>query len=101
MKLLFISIIVLFLNIPFGYWRANVLKFSFQWILAVHIPVPVIVALRITTHLGFAWFTYVFMVTAFFLGQKIGAIIYEKYTPIWKIKSSCLFMDIKRYIQNK
>ncbi len=42
-KLIIVSIIVFSINIPFGYWRANVKKFSLQWILAVHIPVPFII----------------------------------------------------------
>jgi len=71
-KLLVISLIVFVLNIPFGYWRANVRKFSLQWFLAIHIPVPIIVALRIFSGLGFAWYTYVSMILAFFLGQKLG-----------------------------
>jgi hypothetical protein len=89
------------MNIPFGYWRANVKKFSLQWVLAIHIPVPIIVALRLTTGLGFAWYTYVFMVSAFFFGQKLGAIIYKKYQPAWKNVSSCLVMDLKRNFRQK
>ena len=101
MKLLIISLLVFMLNIPFGYWRANVKKFSLQWALAIHIPVPIIVALRLTTGLGFAWYTYVFMVSAFFFGQKLGAMIYKKYQPLWKTVSSCLFMDLKRNMLGK
>ena len=64
-KLLLISLIVFAFNIPFGYWRANVRKFSFQWVLAIHIPVPFIIALRIFSGVGFAWFTYVFVITSY------------------------------------
>lgn len=94
MKTLYlISLVVLVLNIPFGYWRANVKDYSFQWFLAVHIPVPFIIALRIFSEIGFAWYTYVFLISAFFIGQKTGGIIH-KYMEKIKDVSSCLIMDL-------
>jgi hypothetical protein len=95
-KLSIISIVVFVLNIPFGYWRANVRKFSLQWVLAIHLPVPVIIALRIFSGLGFAWFTYVFMVLAFFSGQKFGGTLLKKFEGSNKNVSSCLVMDLFR-----
>lgn len=85
---------VFILNIPFGYWRANVKKFSLQWVFAIHIPVPVIIALRIFVSIGFEWYTYVFLVSAFFLGQLYGAIVQDKKKKEGKKTSSCLVMDI-------
>ncbi|MCB0649857.1 MAG: hypothetical protein KDC85_01125 [Saprospiraceae bacterium] len=95
-KLIIISMLVFMLNIPFGYWRANVRKFSFQWVLAIHLPVPVIIAMRIFSGLGFAWYTYVFMVLAFFMGQKLGAVLLKKYNESNRGVSSCLIMDLYR-----
>ena len=77
-KLTIITILVFVFNIPFGYWRANVKKFSLQWVLAIHIPVPFVVFARIYSDIGFAWHTYVFIVSSFFLGQKFGAYILKK-----------------------
>lgn len=94
LKLLIISLIVLVLNIPFGYWRANVSRFSLQWFLAIHIPVVFVIALRLLSHLGFAWYTYLILVTAFFLGQKLGAIIIRRFRQICDHISSCMVMDI-------
>ena len=74
-KLLEITSLVFVLNIPFGYWRANVRKFSTQWFLAIHIPVPFIIALRLLSGIGFAWYTYLFLVGAFFLGQQLGSLL--------------------------
>ncbi len=65
--------LVLIINIPFGFWRQGVKKFSLQWFLAVHVPIPMVVALRFGFHLGFQLYTYPFMVVSFFLGQWIGA----------------------------
>ena len=68
-----VCLIVLFLNLPFGYWRGGVKKFSFQWALAIHLPIPIVIALRFAFHLGFQLYTYPFMVGAFFFGQWFGA----------------------------
>ena len=95
--LFIISIIVLILNIPFGYWRANVTRFSLQWFLSVHIPVPFIIALRIFSDIGFAWYTYQFLVTAFFLGQHLGTIIHKQIGKTETV-SSCLIMDLKKLL---
>ena len=99
MKLLIISLIVLLINSPFGYWRANVKKFSFQWVIALHIPVPIIIALRIFTELGFAWHTYVFMILAYFLGQKTGSLLHKKSIKRGSKVSSCLVMDNLRTVK--
>lgn len=70
---LFISaILVLILNLPFGYWRANTRKFSLQWILSIHIPVPFVILIRIYSGMGFQFYTYPVMVGAFFAGQFFG-----------------------------
>ena len=94
MKLLIISIIVLLFNIPFGYWRAGVKKFSLQWILAIHLPVPFVILLRLYSDIGFALYTYPVLVTAFFLGQFLGARIYNKRleSGLQRV-TSCFVMD--------
>ena len=73
MTLLEVAIIIFFFNIPFGYWRANVKKFSIQWALAIHIPVPVVIAFRFLAGIGFAFITYPILVGAFFGGQFTGS----------------------------
>ena len=78
MRLTIVALIVLLFNIPFGYWRALVKKFSLQWFLAVHLPVPFIIILRIYSGIGFAFYTYIFLVGAFFGGQQTGAFYRKK-----------------------
>ncbi len=68
-----LALIVFLFNIPFGYWRAGVRKFSWQWILAIHLPVPFVVALRIYSGVGFELITFPLMIAAFFGGQYAGA----------------------------
>ncbi len=68
-----VCILVLLLNLPFGYWREGVKKFSLQWALSIHIPVPLVIGLRFAFGLGFQFYTYPFMIGAFFSGQWLGA----------------------------
>lgn len=91
-----ISILVFLLNIPFGYWRANVQRFSLQWFLAIHIPVPIIIAIRLLSHIGFSWYSYVFLVGSFFLGQQLGARVMRWIHAHCAVNSSCMVMDLYR-----
>jgi len=72
MTLWIVATIVFLLNLPFGYWRARVPKFSLQWILAVHLPVPFVIACRIFSGLGWHFITFPVMIGAFFCGQFVG-----------------------------
>jgi hypothetical protein len=67
-----VALLVFLLNLPFGYWRASVRKLSPQWFLAVHIPVPIVIALRIYSGLGWKLISFPVIVGAFFLGQFVG-----------------------------
>ena len=73
MKLLLVAgILVFLLNMPFGYWRSRVRKFSVQWLLAIHMPVPLVVVCRIALGLGWHFNTFPILVAAFFAGQFAG-----------------------------
>ncbi len=77
--LLVVAGTVLTFNLPFGYWRSNVKRFSKQWFLAVHIPVPFVIALRILSGMGWRLITFPVMVGAFFTGQLLGGVIQYLY----------------------
>jgi hypothetical protein len=94
--LLLVGLIVLLINIPFGYWRANVSRFSLQWFLAIHIPVPFIIGLRFAFHLGFGWRTYVVLVSAYFLGHQVGGLLNRRVRARCSSVSSCMVMDLLR-----
>jgi hypothetical protein len=66
------AIVVFFINIPFGYWRSRVRKFSAQWILAIHMPVPFVIACRLLLGLGWHLSTIPILVAAFCAGQFAG-----------------------------
>ena len=64
---------IFFVNLPFGYWRERVRKFSPAWFVAVHAAVPVVIVMR--QLLGIEWSFRVLpvMVAAYFAGQTVGA----------------------------
>lgn len=95
MNLLLVTIFVFLFNLPFGYWRASVKKFSLKWVLAIHLPIPCVIFARIFSNIGFELYTYPFLIAAFLIGQLSGSKLYLRrkrlgYTPL----TSCLIMDI-------
>ena len=60
-------------NLPFGYWREGIVKFSPAWFVAVHAAVPLIILLRYTFDLDWRWGALPFTVAAYFGGQAVGA----------------------------
>lgn len=67
-----IASLALLLNLPFGFWRAGVKTFSPSWFLAVHLPVPLVVGLRLESGIGWQLASFPIMIGAFFLGQFLG-----------------------------
>ena len=47
LKILLVSLLCFLVNIPLGIWREHTRKFSWQWIVAIHASIPLIIALRI------------------------------------------------------
>ena len=82
MTLWTVAILVFILNIPFGYWRSRSRRFSRQWFLAVHLPVPGIIACRFFAGLGWHLITFPVLVGAFFLGQTAGTGLHRLVTDI-------------------
>ncbi len=70
--LVLVAFAVFLINLPFGYWRANSEKFSKQWFLAIHIPVPFVILLRIFSDIGWHFITFPVLIFSFFLGQFLG-----------------------------
>lgn len=93
--LIIAGILAFILNIPFGYWRGNVKKFSGQWFLSIHCPVPIIILLRLNLGLGWQWTTYPILIGAYYFGQMTGGKWYKAWKKTMKV-SGCLFKDIAR-----
>ena len=94
MTVLGICLFTMIINLPFGYWRANVEKFSKAWFLAVHLPVPFVVAARLGFRVSFKFIpAFLF---SYFLGQWLGARWNRAMAKRGVVPSSCLFVDIMR-----
>jgi hypothetical protein len=63
------------LNLPFGAWRATVRKFSWQWFLAIHLPIPFIIVMRLS--FGFGWWFVPFMLASAVAGQVLGSWLFK------------------------
>jgi hypothetical protein len=71
---------VVALNVPFGFWRAGTRRFTLPWFLAVHVPVPIAVGLRMAIGLGWRLSTLPLFVAAFFAGQFLGGRARRRWT---------------------
>ena len=63
-------------NIPLGYLRQAVEKFSFAWYFYIHISIPLIIYLRVKS--GYSWKFIPLTLGGAFLGQIIGGRIRKK-----------------------
>lgn len=73
-----ITILTLFtlaINIPFGYLRSKSKKYSFSWILYIHLPVPLIIYLRYAT--GINYYYIPLMLAAAMTGQFTGGRLFS------------------------
>lgn len=90
-----VASVVFVLNLPFGYWRANVRKFSRPWFFSVHLPVPLVIALRVFSGLGWQLITFPIMLSAFFFGQVAGSRLHLLLSSRpGSLVSSCLVRDL-------
>ncbi len=76
LKILLISLVCFLVNIPLGVWREHTKKFSWQWILAIHASIPLIIALRIGLHLH--PLAIPINIAAAVLGQFVGGLSEKK-----------------------
>ncbi len=65
-----LMLIVFIINLPFGYMRSKATKFSRQWMMAIHIPVPFVFLLRIFS--GLNWTVIPLLVLSDVAGQLAG-----------------------------
>jgi len=72
MSLVISALLVILINIPFGYWRYRTRRFSLEWYAAIHIPIPFVIGIRLIFDFGWKLYTFPILIGAFFLGQFIG-----------------------------
>ncbi len=70
MKLILVLVFTVLINLPFGYWREGLRKFSLPWWLAIHLPIPLVIALRIGLNIPYA--TVPLVIGAAVIGQWQG-----------------------------
>lgn len=70
MTIIELMFLVFVINLPFGYLRSKSTKFSKQWIMAIHIPVPFVFILRILS--GLNWTVIPLLVLSDVAGQIAG-----------------------------
>jgi len=75
------------MNIPFGYWRNGLKTYSLKWFLAIHIPVLLIILVRIFFHIPYELITIPLSVLCFFSGQYLGGRISRTYKKVVRHKT--------------
>lgn len=73
MSLALLVLGVFVVNLPFGYWREGVRKFSPAWFVAVHAAVPLVVLMRLALDIEWSLVILPLLVAAYFGGQAGGA----------------------------
>ena len=68
------------ITLPFGAYRATVRKFSWQWFLAIHLPIPFVILLRLSFGLG--WWFVPFMLASAVTGQLLGSWLFN----LWRAR---------------
>lgn len=75
LTLFILCVVTAAINIPFGIVRAGQERYSWQWLLAVHLSVPLIIILRLATHQG--WGSIPWLVACAVAGQLTGSLLKE------------------------
>ena len=76
--IMILALITLFsfaVNLPFGYLRGGTKKFTLLWWLYIHLPIPLIIALRLLA--GFGYTVVPIILVAAVIGQLLGGRIYN------------------------
>jgi hypothetical protein len=95
-----VALIVFVLTLPFGYWKASVKRFSLQWFLSIHLPVPLVIVLRLTSEIGWQFITYPILIGAFFIGHFVGSKLYHWWRRHAKARvTACLIWNMVKELQ--
>ena len=72
-SILGLVVLALVISIPCGYARQNYSKYSFMWWILIHLPIPIIVLLRIKA--GLNWHFIPLTLGSSVAGQIIGGAV--------------------------
>ena len=65
-----------FSNIPLGYLRMGSPRYSVRWFVFIHLSVPFIIGLRISSNIS--WQIFPFSIALAVAGQMVGSRIYRR-----------------------
>lgn len=85
-RLTYTCIATVIVNVPFGYLRGRVKKFSIAWFIAIHAPVPFVILIRKFHGLELTWELAPFLLGSYFIGQFLGKLLYKKYPCLTRKK---------------
>lgn len=78
-RLILLSLATVIINIPFGFYRAGTRRLSWQWFLAIHLPVPLIIIMRLMS--GVSWGAVPLLIGCAIVGQLAGGSVR---VALWK-----------------
>jgi hypothetical protein len=67
-----VSGVIFLINFICGYWRVQTKKYSILWLMAVHVPIPFVILLRIFCGIGWELMTFPIFIGTYFAGQFLG-----------------------------
>lgn len=73
--------LIVIINLPFGFWRAGVKKYSIPWFMAIHAPVVLAICIRIFAGVPLRVSTLPLFAAAFFFGQSVGGKLRKGRSP--------------------
>lgn len=77
MNVFLLALLYVLINLPFGYLRAGVPRRSALWFLYIHLPIPLVVVLRLFVF-KVSWHYLPLLVGCYALGQWGGGQIRKK-----------------------
>lgn len=69
---IYVILLTIVVNIPFGYLRGNAKRFSFLWFLFIHLPVPLVIYFRNLFEIDLTWSFAPVYFGAYLFGQWLG-----------------------------
>jgi hypothetical protein len=76
LPLIILALIAVALNVPFGAWRATTARLSARWFLAIHLPIPLVLLVRVTS--GHTYRVIPLLVAATIAGQLLGSWAFQR-----------------------
>jgi len=70
-----VALAIVVINLPFGFWRSGLRKFSPAWFVAIHAPVPLVAVVRILAGVSWHLATFPVLIGAYFAGQFLGSLL--------------------------